>query len=514
MKKDNSITFIDEAPQNIESFKSLVEPYRANGTLVCFDDYEQQIDENISLYKEIWTVLSHHLNVTPIAVLHNIFAKQLRTISLNTHRLILTKSLRDASQLSFLSRQCYPHIKNFLPAVYQHCLKLQDYPYLILNFAPGRELDNYIKVSTKIFKHEQPMVVFRENQCRGGGNPYEKLILINENLYNILSNGREIYADKASSEISSSENNNVQNVNIDNTNSRAVEYSSADSNNKPKYNESSPTKENTDYGENSEQKSIQEEKEQNVPFTLPPISEVFKSESREKGNTSSKQIKGERSPKILKKQKYAKNNPKVDFKREVGKAGYKTIERNEVNEDQNAQEDATSEKNTANEDEMIELEEKRITEKDFPKQSDFVNKQQKHAPAKKNLKRKLIPKINRETYPFKKRKVEAEMAELENSAHLKPDLKRRATPKINRERFPYKKRNIESSTNDAPSSRTGVKRKGTAVFNRELHPFKALKANRGDKRKLDELISSKKRAKSGDNKIKKKKALEYDKWNI
>ena len=39
MKKDRSITFINELPQNVESFKSIVEPYRANGTLVCSVSY-------------------------------------------------------------------------------------------------------------------------------------------------------------------------------------------------------------------------------------------------------------------------------------------------------------------------------------------------------------------------------------------------------------------------------------------------------------------------------------------
>ena len=136
--KNPMITFLDTVPDSIEGFKELTRPYAASGCIVVFDDFEQDIIENSGYYRQIWTVLSHHLNITCIALLHNLFAKDLRTISLNTHRIVLTKSLRDSSQISYLSRQCFPRSKNFLPAVYQHCLKLQDYPYLVLNFSPGR----------------------------------------------------------------------------------------------------------------------------------------------------------------------------------------------------------------------------------------------------------------------------------------------------------------------------------------------------------------------------------------
>lgn len=66
MKNDDSrIIFIDDLPSTIESFKSIVEAHKGKGCVVIFDDYEQEITENIQLFRQIWTVLSHHLNVTP-----------------------------------------------------------------------------------------------------------------------------------------------------------------------------------------------------------------------------------------------------------------------------------------------------------------------------------------------------------------------------------------------------------------------------------------------------------------
>ena len=70
-----------------------------------FDDLEDELVKNMDMFRQLWTVLSHHLNTTPIAVLHNLYAKNIRTVSINTHRFVLTRSLRDSSQISFLSRQ-------------------------------------------------------------------------------------------------------------------------------------------------------------------------------------------------------------------------------------------------------------------------------------------------------------------------------------------------------------------------------------------------------------------------
>ena len=49
-KDDSSIYFINELPQNINSFKALVSPHSHNGCLVIFDDYELEVSENISFF--------------------------------------------------------------------------------------------------------------------------------------------------------------------------------------------------------------------------------------------------------------------------------------------------------------------------------------------------------------------------------------------------------------------------------------------------------------------------------
>ena len=185
-KKNPEILFLNTPPTSIESFKDLVKECGSGGTMVIFgmfslknlknwvifllfpDDLEEEMVQHSCLYTEIYTVYSHHLNITPVAIIHNIFQKELRTLSLNIHRMVLLRSPRDISQISHLSRQCFPRTKNYLPSVYNHVMQYTGFPYIIVNFSPNDS--KYIKVSIKIFRHEHPMEVFQEG--KGTGEPF------------------------------------------------------------------------------------------------------------------------------------------------------------------------------------------------------------------------------------------------------------------------------------------------------------------------------------------------------
>ena len=178
------IRFIDTPPSSFEGFKDLMESYKKDGVMVIFDDYEEEMVRDSVLYTKLYTILSHHANMIPVALLHNLFRRELRTLSLNIHRLVLMKSPRDISQISHLSRQCFPTTKNYLSSVYNHVMGYDGFPYIVVNFAPHGEDGGHIKVSTRIFEAEYPMEVFKEN--RKTSHPYEKLVLVNADLYKHL----------------------------------------------------------------------------------------------------------------------------------------------------------------------------------------------------------------------------------------------------------------------------------------------------------------------------------------
>lgn len=104
--------------------------------LVVIDDLMTEFGGDRRL-SNLFTKGSHHLGITVIFIVQNIFhqATQMRTISLNSHYLILLKNPRDKSQIINLSRQLYPTNLKFLQQVYQDATS-KPYGYILLDLTP------------------------------------------------------------------------------------------------------------------------------------------------------------------------------------------------------------------------------------------------------------------------------------------------------------------------------------------------------------------------------------------
>lgn len=63
----------------------------------------------------MFTIHSHHKNISVFILSQNLFSrgKFFRTISLNSHYLVIFKNPRDKSQLNVLARQIFPNKINF-----------------------------------------------------------------------------------------------------------------------------------------------------------------------------------------------------------------------------------------------------------------------------------------------------------------------------------------------------------------------------------------------------------------
>ena len=103
--------------------------------------------------------------ISVILVLHNLYERGLRKISLNSTMIILTNSTRDCSKIQFFDRQSFSRTKNFLPAVYKHICESQAYGYLILDFS--KNINQYLKVTSNWLKKDSPIMSFTqdENNC-------------------------------------------------------------------------------------------------------------------------------------------------------------------------------------------------------------------------------------------------------------------------------------------------------------------------------------------------------------
>ena len=120
--------------------------------LLILDDMMSQLGSEVA---EVFTRGSHHRDVSVIAVMQNMFhqSKYQRTMSLNTHYMVLFKNPRDASQIQHLARQMYPQDPLYLVDVYDRVMSLRPYSYLFMDLK--QETPEYLRLRANILKDEE-----------------------------------------------------------------------------------------------------------------------------------------------------------------------------------------------------------------------------------------------------------------------------------------------------------------------------------------------------------------------
>ena len=102
-------------------------------SLLVIDDLTDE--ENGPLVKDLFIRGSHHRRISVIFITQNLFlqGKDFRTISINSHYVILFKNPRDRSQIQSLARQCFPGNSRFLTDVYTSETS-DPHSYIVLDF--------------------------------------------------------------------------------------------------------------------------------------------------------------------------------------------------------------------------------------------------------------------------------------------------------------------------------------------------------------------------------------------
>jgi len=91
---------------------------------------------------------AHHKNCSVILLLQNAFAKNLRTISINTIYTALFSNPRDKSSVSFLGRQIFPGRSNYFSDSYEKAVS-KPYTYLFCDF--HQQTNNLFRIRSSIF---------------------------------------------------------------------------------------------------------------------------------------------------------------------------------------------------------------------------------------------------------------------------------------------------------------------------------------------------------------------------
>lgn len=121
--------------------------------VIVLDDLMEQIVKSIDT-QNLFTKYCHHYNITAIFLTQNIFAQGpcSRTISINTHVLVLFANKRDESQSLHLGKQLYPCASKFFMEAYADATSIP-HGYLVIDCDPKSPRE--LKLRTNVFPGEQ-----------------------------------------------------------------------------------------------------------------------------------------------------------------------------------------------------------------------------------------------------------------------------------------------------------------------------------------------------------------------
>lgn len=153
---------IDGAVANVTYVKGFPETTDSCDVLVL-DDLQSTAGDDKRL-ADLFTRYSHHRNVSVFFVVQNLFlqSKHMRTVSLNSHYLILLSSRRDRGQVSRLATQLFPGETKYFLSAYKSALS-RDYGYIVIDLTPTTREEYRLK--TNIIPTQYPIVIFQKEDA-------------------------------------------------------------------------------------------------------------------------------------------------------------------------------------------------------------------------------------------------------------------------------------------------------------------------------------------------------------
>jgi hypothetical protein len=125
----------------------------SNGFLLILDDLMSETDGNIM---NLFCRQSHHMNISVIFLVQNLFFggnKFYRSISLNSHYIILTKNPREKKQISILSSQVYPENVKFVKESFADAT-LEPFSYMLIDVT--QRTPDCLRMRARIFPDDIP----------------------------------------------------------------------------------------------------------------------------------------------------------------------------------------------------------------------------------------------------------------------------------------------------------------------------------------------------------------------
>ena len=127
----SSISSLISHFSTLTSALKLIEEKSAD--VIVIDDLMAELSNDVRL-SNLFTRDSHHKQISCILLTQNLFYKSqvYRTVSLNAKYIVLTKTVRDLTQIELLGRQLFPKNQNLFLEAYKYAT-VKPYGYLLLD---------------------------------------------------------------------------------------------------------------------------------------------------------------------------------------------------------------------------------------------------------------------------------------------------------------------------------------------------------------------------------------------
>ena len=124
-----------------------------NGSLLVIDDLMHE--SNGDKVSKIFTKHSHHSGISVLFLTQNLFHKNIRTMTLNSHYLVLFKNPRDVAQIAYLARQMFPGKSKYMMEAFADATS-KPYSYLVIDLRA--DTDDAQRLRSGIFPNEDNYV--------------------------------------------------------------------------------------------------------------------------------------------------------------------------------------------------------------------------------------------------------------------------------------------------------------------------------------------------------------------
>jgi hypothetical protein len=126
--------------------------------LLIIDDLMSETDDRVT---KLFTKGSHHKNISVMYIVQNLFGKnkEQRTISLNSHYLVVFKNPRDSSQITHLAKQMYPGKLKYVQEAFKDATS-RSHGYLVFDFR--QNTPDHLRLRTNVIPPDHQIVYLQK----------------------------------------------------------------------------------------------------------------------------------------------------------------------------------------------------------------------------------------------------------------------------------------------------------------------------------------------------------------